>query len=133
MRHSRFQLYKFIQENKFKGSKNNILTVVFDGKEDVISNETAEGISIIFSKNKSADCVIMELIESSSQPKNMVLVTDDKELIIFARSKRVKLMPVKQLLAKKKTVIFKKKMRITTEDARKINRELRNIWLNEAE
>ena len=73
LRHSRFQLYKFIQENKFKGSKNNILTVVFDGKEDVISNETAEGISIIFSKNKSADCVIMELIESSSQPKNMVL------------------------------------------------------------
>ncbi len=131
LRNSRFELYKFIHENNPKGSQNNSLTIVFDGKVDVISNEAAEGINIVFSKNKSADSVIKELIESSIQPKNIVLVTDDKELVMFARSKRVGIMSVKELLAKKKYPFFKKKMRISAEEALKIDKELRKIWLNE--
>ncbi|MFQ5862843.1 MAG: NYN domain-containing protein [Candidatus Brocadiales bacterium] len=67
-------------------------TVVFDGRaqegegQGPSQKQIRGGISVIFSKSTTADEDIENLINSSSNPKNMCIVTSDKSILKAAKA-----------------------------------------------
>lgn len=70
------------------GSPKNKAIVVFDGypssREAPV--EARANIEVIYSCDDSADTKIKNIIEKSSNPKNIAVVSDDKEIRYFIRS-----------------------------------------------
>lgn len=126
-------LIRLIKKNNLTGSPRNEVTIVFDGREDVFSPRTEKVFKIIFAC-ESADDKIKKMISSSSNPARIILVTNDKELIFFARNYRAGTCAVSKFLEKipqrKNTSIESEtKFRLRFEDASKITEELKKIWL----
>jgi predicted RNA-binding protein with PIN domain len=79
--HSRVKL-AFLIDNYFQG-KNAKVTIHFDGYEQ--QPIKLVNCNITYSQNRIADEKIKQQIESSSNPKNILVVTSDNNLIEFAR------------------------------------------------
>ncbi len=89
---------------------------------------------VIFSRVESADERIKKLLELIPNPKNVVVVSDDKEIIFFAKSCGAKSQSVEGFLS------FQDKERsaragapvpeITYTQMHKINEELKKLWLS---
>ena len=136
LENSRNKLIDFIL--KYNPQGKNSITVVFDCKSsnpfevNGYTTTTIKGIKTIFSEGqKSADDVIVEYVENSLKPYNIVVVTNDKG--IFRRiGGTVKKMSVSEFLydrAKQqnqvRTVIRTKQK----DDFSAISRELSDLWL----
>lgn len=135
---SRNKLIDFIL--KYNPQGKNAITVVFDCKSqnpfefNGYTTTTIKGIKTIFSEGqKSADDVIVEYVEKSLKPYNIVVVTNDKG--IFRRiGGGVKKMSVSEFLYDKakqqdqiRTVIKTKQK----DDFSAVSRELSDLWLKE--
>jgi len=122
-------------------SKHNQITIVFDGKNDFnllhgnLDNNTS--IKVIFSKGESADERIKKIVQGSHNPKHIVVVTDDKEIIYFSRSVGAKTMSASEFLDKESRQSGSKQRRGTEESTKTeltyqqqetINQELRRLW-----
>lgn len=137
---ARIILLEFIQQNKLCGSPKNRAIVVFDGypniKERIISNEN---IKVIFSGNDSADKRIKVILENNCEPKNTVVVSDDKEIRFFAKAYGAKVKTVEEFMRFKalteKKISYKKikddylDYELSFTERKKINEELKKIWL----
>ena len=55
-------LVRFIERNKFRGSVNNKITVVFDGKFGHWGNESTPYVKVIFSKHWTCITILVHLI-----------------------------------------------------------------------
>jgi predicted RNA-binding protein with PIN domain len=130
---SKSALLEFIKVKKLCGSTNNRITVIFDGYPDnsYLKNDT--NIEVIFARGESADERIMRMVKDSSSNKNMVVVTDDKEIRLFAKSYRTKVQGIEEFIGRKeksqRRVDDSLKPEITYSMMHKINQELRKIWL----
>ena len=61
--------------------------VVFDGYPNLSTRELdEENIDVIFSKEETADTKIKKMVETQVNPKNTVVVSDDKEIKFFVRA-----------------------------------------------
>jgi len=125
-------LYEFIRVNRPQGSPKNKITVIFDGKTGFFSDERAEGLEIIFSHDITADEEIKTFIRNSANPKTVVVITDDRDIQLFARHHSANFMPVKEFLAKNS---LKKTSRLPQDylsiaEADNITKELKKHWLN---
>ena len=142
LKEARDSFLKFIQINKIAGSVRNKITVVFDGKNNYafssssrvqLSRESV--IDIVFSKSITADEQIIEIIKLIKNPRNVVLVSDDKQLRISGRSYGAQLMSVADFLKRgrqdKTKVCDSGKCGLSAHQARKITQELEKIWLKE--
>lgn len=126
-------LIQLIKKNNLTGSPRNEVTIVFDGREDVFSPRTEKVFKIIFAC-ESADDKIKKMIASASNPARIILITNDKELIFFARSYRAETCSVSKFLGKmpwRKNAApeAEEKSLLRFEDAGKITEELGKIWL----
>lgn len=75
-----------LEKFKLSMSPRNRVTVVFDGKEDVYSLTKPSGIiEVVFSKLTNADEVIKKMVCSAKAVKNIVVVTDDREIINYIK------------------------------------------------
>jgi predicted RNA-binding protein with PIN domain len=68
-----------------QGSARNSVTIVFDGKEEGGVFETPSGTRIIYTPGTTADDRIKEMVEGSSGVRDIVVVSDDKEVICYVR------------------------------------------------
>ncbi len=73
-----------------KSYKNNKLTVVFDGKHEVVYSTNKQllkeyNIEIIFTEFETADEKIKKIVEKYKNPKEIVIITDDKEIQYYVR------------------------------------------------
>lgn len=133
IRDSRVALLEFIRiNNPSRGLKNKI-TVVFDGHADPLIKVDETDINIVFSRRETADERIKKMVEASGNPKNMVVVSDDKEIRFFVTSVGAKAMGVEEFINSKQRP-FKEnevflKPELTYTQMHKINQELRKIWL----
>ena len=115
-------------------SLNNKISVVFDGREDVISSEVlSKRIEVIFSKGESADLLIKKLVKNSSNPQNIVVVTEDRAIISCVRSWGASSKKSSEFLENLKKKLRKKKesednFKIDPFKAYQITQELRRIW-----
>ena len=109
--------------------------MVFDGYTD-LSRQSAlkpPDIDVVFSYDESADERIKKMLEKAAQPKNIVVVSDDKEIVFFAKAAGARPLPVEEFImrGRKKTEDLKQDLepKVSYSAMQKINQELRKIWL----
>jgi predicted RNA-binding protein with PIN domain len=128
-------LSEFIRINRLCGSPKNKVTVVFDGYPDTLSQgDDINEFNIIFSRKNSADARIKQMLENSGNPKNIIVVSDDKEIKLFTKSFGARAMGVEEFIgiregkkARSKETAFKPELSYT--QMFEINEELKKIWL----
>lgn len=130
-------LANFVRFNKLSGSKNNKVILVFDGypkSGEQIPEES--NLTCVFSKKKQADELIKEIIESSPEPKNIIVVTDDKEVQIASRFLHARVSNVAEFIGAKSDKRAASARALDTADLKisysamqKVNAELREKWL----
>jgi predicted RNA-binding protein with PIN domain len=130
---SRVELIEFIRINKLCGSENNRAWVIFDGYPDsALNNLSSEGLNILFSSDQSADEKIKKILENAGNTRNFVVVSDDKEIISFARLYRAKALSVEKFVTVKTLKPGARDIgesKIGFSAMHKINEELRRLWL----
>lgn len=78
--------------SRHKGTSRQEFTVVFDGRVEEgerfgpSQKEVRGGVNVLFSKGVSADEDIINIINSSPNPKNMCIVTSDNGIIKAAKT-----------------------------------------------
>lgn len=113
-------------------------TIVFDGKDSVYAPASLGGVRVLFSTDgQSADDVIKRILDEAANPREVALVTEDRELLHYAKVRAVDLWSVKEFHAflekesrarqTNKPSDESKVIRKVFED--KVNRELEQIWL----
>lgn len=116
-----------------QGSKRNRVTVVFDGSAGNFSVfRTASPIGIIFTQGESADDKIKRMVEKSENPRNIAVVTNDREIQRFARQKNAQVKTVEEFLAKCGAPRTKGRVDdkiIGPLEAAEINEEMKKLWL----
>jgi len=131
---SRLALIHLIRQKK-SSSPNNKFWIVFDGYPNpALDNADKGNIMVIFSRRENADERIKKLVELIPSPKNVVVVSDDKEIIFFAKSCRARQESVEDFLAFQDKITRMKntmpKPEITYTQMHEINEELKKLWLS---
>lgn len=132
-----YSLANFVKFNKLSGSKNNQVVLVFDGyprSGQEIPDEI--GLTCVFSLDKEADEVIKGLVENSRQPRNIMVVSDDKEVRIVSSFLHAQVLSVEEFIGAK---VNKPAANLKNQDSadpklsysamQKINAELKKKWL----
>lgn len=129
LRGEREGLIRFIEQKKPQGK--NEITIIFDGQKGVSSPPLPNNeIKVIFTKNISADEKIKKMVEKRDA-KQMVVVSDDKDIKFYVRSLGAKVLSVKEFIEKG----LPKKKRISPQEkklppqTREITEELERLWL----
>jgi len=138
-------LLRWIGQARPQGSVNNQVTVVFDGHPDHFGSTAMAGqagpqgeIKVIFSDGCSADDKIKRMVEEMPARQNCVVVTDDKDIFLYARSLGARVMSVPAFTGRDTKSFVSAKARqesggknISLSRQEKINQELRSFWLKE--
>ena len=133
-RGSPVSLVELITSKNLCGSLKNKVTIVFDGYlSDSRLQASDSRINVIFSEDSSADDQIKRIIERSQDKKNTVVVSDDKEIVVFVKCCGVKTMSVEEFIGRSPNDKRREKEDIKPElyfsQVAKINEELKKIWL----
>ena len=139
---SRSALIKLLKIHRPQGSSNNRVTIVFDGKKDhyypgqISENVYPDsGMKVIFSQDESADDKIRQLVRDSKNPRNIVVVTNDREIQIFVRQLKAQVRAVEEFLLKFNrgspgiSSRAEDKIILPPPDAAKITEEMKDVWL----
>ena len=137
---SRLALIKFLNIHRPQGSSNNRVTVVFDGnKGNFYGGANLPSLEVIFSGDMSADDKIRRLVEKSANPKNIVVVTNDREIQFSVRQLKAQVKTIDGFLEKfnqlqrlrpkagKGSFTDEKIIAYSLEE--KITEEMKRIWL----
>jgi predicted RNA-binding protein with PIN domain len=129
----RLGLLRWIGDVSPQGSLNNQVTVVFDGHPDYSGSTPQGDIRVIFSDGCSADDQIKRMVEEMPAKKNCVVVSDDKDIFLYARSLGARVMSVRQFTSQRATarVAPTGGKHIPLSRQEKINKEFFRIWLGE--
>ena len=130
LRSQREGLLRLLEGTSAQNPQLKNLTVVFDGRAEIISGHIRSSVKTIFSKNESADKKIKQIVESSSFARDTAVVSDDREIRFYIGSLGAKKVSVREFLKK----ISRRRQRQQTfeldmQQVNKINRELEQIWL----
>ncbi|MCF7886993.1 MAG: NYN domain-containing protein [Candidatus Omnitrophica bacterium] len=124
----------FIHKNKLTGSFNNDVWVVFDGGRPPYQINNFQ-YKIIFSGQESADDRIIKKVEQAKNRKQIIVVTDDRQLAYRARFLGGKNIRIDEFISKIKKKEKKEKKEeiknIKYSVQREITEELKKIWLDE--
>ena len=142
----RRSLIHFIEQCSPQGSSKNYVTIVFDGASDVFGGMKSAAATIVFSQGESADDKIRRIVAEAKNTKNIVVVTNDRDIQYAVGALGAKATSVSEFLSKGKSAgkrkpIAKKNTKqakkvssesekyISKADESKITSELGTIWL----
>ncbi len=138
LRSGREGLVRFIERYRPHGSSRNKVTLVFDGQADVSSPQLKSQVIVIFSKGESADDKIKRMVERSKNPKLIVVVTDDKEIMFCCRSIGATVSSVREFInsstIRKKAnqeYVSEEKLDLDSSIAQRITEDLKNLWVKD--
>jgi len=128
-------LLEFIRSKRPCGSRKNKVTVVFDGYSGERSG-SEDDIEVIFSCDISADEKIRRILEAGPKNKNVIVVSDDRQVRETCRLYNATALGVEEFLAPKTTRAGAKdnesaKPELSSAQVRRINQELNDLWLKE--
>ena len=83
---ARSAFLSYLETHRPQGSRRNQLTVVFDGASDLPDFRHPYSFAVVFSRGKTADERIKEMLYAVEMRRNLVVVSDDRDLISQARS-----------------------------------------------
>lgn len=132
LKEARTAFAAYLEHHRPQGSDRNRLTVVFDGVGGVYGSQEEQASGVVFSNGESADDKIKQMVEHSARPKDVVVVTDDRDLGIFVRRCGARLMPVREFLNKSavlSTPVSSDTGSVNSVEREKITEELRRVWL----
>lgn len=138
IKNRRAALLDLIKSARLSGSPKNKVIVVFDGYPD--SNDSQEAgslsdsaVSVVFSRSQTADERIKKIAEKFFNPKNTIMVSDDKELRMCIKSLKGKVLGVEEFICSKETPAQNKdnepKVELSFTQKDRINQELKKLWL----
>ncbi len=130
------ELVYFIIRNGLTGSKNNRVTIVFDGNCSTEERRWPNNVNVIFSGEESADEVICRKVSRSKRKNHIVVVSNDRKIRDYVRMHGVSVKRVEEFLArsiKDKTRAISSGKSISYRLQREITEELKKIWLGEDE
>jgi predicted RNA-binding protein with PIN domain len=125
---------KWIDQARPQGSVNNQVTVVFDGHPEHFGSSHQGDIRVIFSDGCSADDTIKRMVEEDADHKNCMVVSNDKDIFIYARSLGARIMSVEAFTSHRAPRQGKSpnaKAGLSLSSQEKINKELGSLWLKE--
>jgi len=140
---ARLGLVGLIESRRPQGSTKNTVTIVFDGHKSIDSQENYLTVKVLFSRDRTADDRIKSIVEESSNSKNIIVITDDRDIQYAVRALGAKVQKVNEFLAKLKPEAKQKGKRVEknkSEPASKyisktlehdINEQMKKIWLKE--
>ncbi len=120
----RRNLVHFIEQRSPQGSSKNCVTIVFDGDQDVFGGMKSTAATILFSQGESADDKIRSIVAEAKNTKNIVVVTDDRDIHYAVGALGAKAIGVSQFLSKGQPAGKKKPIAQTnTKQAKKVSPE----------
>lgn len=141
----RRQLVSFIETKRPLGSPQNKVTIIFDGGPGLSGRirTSNPNLSVLFSGESTADDWIKQMVEDSSNKKQVIVVTDDREIKYAVGASGSKAISVKKFLSMGKLSASSErrsrtsKVRSGTSPSKsipagveaQINEELKKIWL----
>lgn len=132
----RAALIKFLINAGICTRGNKLAWVVFDGypRQDINDMETKR-IKILFSRMQSADEKIKRILELTDNPRGTVVVSDDKEIILFSRIMRAQTLSVEDFIKCDDVIqgkgLASEDKKINYSQMCRINEEFKRIWLKE--
>ena len=131
-------LADFVRINKLTGSKNNRVILVFDGypprDQDI---PEGDGLVCKFSRKIEADELIKKIVEESTCPRNIIVVSDDKQVQLMSRLSRARISGIEEFIGGKRNNKFAStgsldsvEPGLTYSAIQKINAELKKKWLD---
>ena len=123
----------FLKKHHLTGSRNNRVTIVFDGRIDLNLKESERQFEIVFGGTKSADEIICNRVSAHSNKRNIIVVSDDNEIINYIKGQGASSVRTKEFLGRKDKKRLKKRdsKEISYTIKKEITDELRKIWLKE--
>ena len=134
----RWNLIRFIEQYRPQGSARNSVTIVFDGNSESFGGMAAPAAQIIFSQGESADDKIKKIVAQAKNKKNMIVVTDDRDVQYAIRALGATACGVKEFLGQGKGAGTPgpgamssdlSEKTISKGDESKITSEMKEIWL----
>lgn len=129
----KYGLIAFVRDRGFCGSAKNTALFVFDGFPSGFEYDDGR-FRAVFSGSATADDRIKQFVEKSDRA-NVVVVSDDRELIEFARIHRARAERVADFLAERVIPAdpdsAASKAELTYEKRLRIDKEMRERWLKE--
>jgi len=130
-------LVTFIISRRLTGSPKNKATIVFDGyPAGGYAVKDVQSFNILFSRKITADELIEKIVESLSGRKNIIVVSDDREIRFAVKSLGARCIGVEEFIGKKERKrtsgeeeAIKAELNFTQKE--QINKELRSLWLRE--
>lgn len=120
----------FIYKNKLTGSRNNKVWIIFDGGRPPYVIDDFQ-YKVLFSGQKSADDLIIDKVRQSKNKKQIVVVSDDRQLVHKVKMLGAGILSVDKFATKKKKPKQeggKKDIKYSLQ--REITEELKKIWLD---
>ncbi|MCU0666927.1 MAG: NYN domain-containing protein [Candidatus Omnitrophica bacterium] len=117
------------------GKSSNSVTVVWDGfAPSQMSRDLYSGVIFVFSSDISADDKIRNMLEEAENTKNIIVVSDDKQVQASARLFKARYQRIEEFL-KPAAKAFRQKRdgaslsdKLTHAQQCQINKELLNLW-----
>jgi predicted RNA-binding protein with PIN domain len=81
----RQSLISFVERSRPQGSDRNKVTIIFDGKPGMYGLPVTTEVRVFFTEYESADDKIKALVEDAANKKELVVVTDDRDLMLSVR------------------------------------------------
>lgn len=128
------ELITYIKRNKFTGSKNNRVSIVFDGRGNRQEFKKEREFEIVFSEDKTADEVIKNAAQRHKNKKQLRIVSDDREIIDFVKMVGAGVLKIDDFVKanKSKKTCKKEDKKLSYSLERKINEELSSLWLKKS-
>ena len=137
-RHSLIQLIELYRP---QGSPKNAVTIVFDGKGGIWGGATSSSVKVIFTTDETADEKIKSIVTQAKNKKQIVVVTNDRDIKYYVRALGATVVKVEDFVAKlkprenqsyrgTKTVGVRETTKVIPKTLEyKINAELEDVWL----
>jgi predicted RNA-binding protein with PIN domain len=135
-------LIRIINGDRPQGSARNAVTIVFDGRDDVSGPQPGGLARVVFTRGQTADEYIKAAVVCTENRANVIVVSNDKEIICYIRKLGAKGLAVEKFMS---GLLFSGRpggggvcrrpdhgeKGISRTDEAKINKELEKIWLEE--
>ncbi|MCF7873403.1 MAG: NYN domain-containing protein [Candidatus Omnitrophica bacterium] len=119
-----------IYKNKLTGSTNNSVWVIFDGGRPPYPINNFQ-YKVLFSGGEIADNLIIKKVKQVKNKKQILVVTDDRQLAYRAKTLGAGAISVNKFMSKAKKSQKKEKTKdISYSLQREITEELKKIWLD---
>lgn len=123
-------LINYIKQNGLTGSRNNKVTVVFDGHggNDFLQEKE---FTVFYSGDKTADDVIKGKVAASRNKQQIIVVSDDREIRDYVKSEGARILRISDFVSKKPRSGPIDERPISCSQAIEINEEMEKIWLKQ--